>query len=102
MAAPTVLVRAMPAIPQRVQYVPHRVGTRDIKGDRAVDLRTFPPGGAALGRRPSGPGAAVIPASPPVRSNGVGVPMTAQSMRVMEASLAAVAILTAVLLGLGR
>lgn len=67
-----------------------------------MDLRTFHPGGAALGRRHSRPGAAVIPATSPTSSNGVAVRLTGSSMRVMEAGLASVAIATAILLGLGR
>ena len=65
-----------------------------------MDLRTFHPGGAALGRRRIRPGAAAIPASPPPSTDDAV--RLAGSMRVMEASLAVVAIVTAILLGLGR
>ena len=67
-----------------------------------MDLRAFHSGGAALGRRPTRPGAAVIPATAPARPTDVVVRLTGSSMRVMEASLAVLAITTAVLLGLGR
>ena len=67
-----------------------------------MDLRTFHPGGAALGRRPSRHGAAVIPVTSPARPGDVAVRLTGSSMRVMEASLAIVALATAILLGLGR
>lgn len=67
-----------------------------------MDLRTFHPGGAKLGRPRTLPGAAAIPATSPVRSSDVAVRLTGSSMRVMEASLAVIAIATAFLLGLGR
>ena len=67
-----------------------------------MDLRTFQPGGVALGRRPGRPVAAAIPVTPPAAPSDVVVRLTGSSMRVMEASLAIVALATAILLGLGR
>ncbi|HUG30248.1 MAG TPA: hypothetical protein VMQ65_07050 [Candidatus Limnocylindria bacterium] len=67
-----------------------------------MDQRTFHPGGAALGRRRIRPGAAVMRATSPARSTNAAVRLTGSSMRVMEASLAVVAIATAILIGLGR
>lgn len=67
-----------------------------------MDLRTFHPGGVALGRRRTRPGAVAIPTATPARSTDVAALLTGSSMRVMEASLAVVAIGTAILLGVGR
>ena len=67
-----------------------------------MDLPTFHPGGAGLGRRPGRPAASAIPVTSPAPPSDVAVRLKGSSMRVMEASLAIVALATAVLLGLGR
>lgn len=67
-----------------------------------MDPQTFHPGGAALGRRRTRPGAAAIPATSPSQPTDVSVLLTGSSMRVMEASLAVVALATVILLGLSR
>lgn len=74
-----------------------------FQGDQAVDLRTFHPGDIAFGRRRarSVPAGVQVAAAPAPRHD-VAALLSGSSMRVMEASLAIVAIGTALLLGMGR
>ena len=67
-----------------------------------MDLRTFHPGGAVLGRPRTRHEVTAIPATQRAAHTEVAVALTGSSMRVMEASLAIVALVTAMLLGLGR
>lgn len=65
-----------------------------------MDLRTFHTGGVAFGRRHARVTQAQAPATP--GRPDIAPVLTGSSMRVMEASLAIVAIGTALLLNLGR
>ena len=67
-----------------------------------MDLRTFHPGGAVLGRPRSRPGDAAVATTAQTVPGDMAVALTGSSMRVMEAGLAIIALVTALLLGLGR
>lgn len=75
------------------------VGTRHISREITVDLRTFHPGGVALGRRRVRHEAVALPSA---GRPDVAALLTGSSMRILEAGLALVAIATAILLGIGR
>lgn len=65
-----------------------------------MDLRTFHPGGVALGRRRARHEAVALPSTG--RPADVAALLTGSSMRFLEAGLAFAAIATAILLGIGR
>lgn len=67
-----------------------------------MDLRTLHSGGFARGRRRARPAGVGARTATDGRSADVAAVLTGSSMRVMEASLAVIAIATAFLLGLGR